>query len=279
MEKFLYWLQGAMDTPTLYGWFHLMWFAILIIECVLIYLFRKKISRKAVNIILLICGILLIIFEIYKQLVFSFQYDPITQKATWDYQWYAFPFQFCSTPMYLMILAGILRKGKVYDCLTSYLATFAFFGGIIVMFYPAGVFVGMIGINIQTMFWHSSMVMIAFLLMATKTIEFRFKTIFKAFFVFLVMLSLAMIMNILWHYYGTEETFNMFYISPYYPCPLAVLGDIYQKTNYFLFLLIYSIGFTLAAFIILCFAILLKKLENYIQYRKSNNQNKTDAEN
>lgn len=268
MEEFLHWLQGTMEKPTWFGWFHILWLCIMIAECVTIYIFRNKMSKKTINLIILCTGIALIIFEIYKQVEMSFRYNGGNGNSTWRYQWYSFPFQFCSTPMYLMVLAGILRKGKTYDCIMSYLATFALFGGLVVMIYPGDVFTKTIGINIQTMFWHSSMFSIGFLILATRSVELNLKTVLKASIVFGIMLALALMMNIAWHYGGIDKTFNMFYISPYYKCPLALLNIIYDKVPYIIFLAIYIIGFMLAATLMMATAILLDKLEKSLHTRK-----------
>ena len=123
--KFLSFLDSEMVEPLPYGWFHLMCFAIVIALCVLCIAFRKKFSAKSINIIMLVTGIVMILFEVYKQVIMNFD-----NGAFEPYAWYIFPFQFCSTPMYLMLLAGILRKGKVYDCVVSYLGTFALFAGL-----------------------------------------------------------------------------------------------------------------------------------------------------
>lgn len=75
MEEFLHWLQGTMTEPTWFGWFHILWICIMIAECIVIYIFRKKISKKILNVLLLSTGLALIIFEIYKQIIFSFNYN------------------------------------------------------------------------------------------------------------------------------------------------------------------------------------------------------------
>jgi len=265
----MHFLQGRMDVPKGFGWFHFLWIGLVILACVFIYIFRGKISRKGVNIALLSFGLVLIVFEIYKQLVFSFNYNAGGGTSSWHFQWYAFPFQFCSTPMYLMIFAGILRKGKVYDCILSYLSTFSLFGGITVMVYTEQVLTSMIGINIQTMFWHSGLVVIAFLLLATKSVKFKWTTVLKASYVFLVMLALALIMNVIWHFCSNlNDTFNMFYISPYFPCSLIILDQIYLKVPYVVFLMTYVIGFVLIAFIIMSIAIGFDKLFEFIRQKR-----------
>ena len=264
--EFLNFLDSEMITPTPYGWFHLMCFAIVIALSVLAVVFRKKISVKTVNIILLVTGIVMIVFEVYKQIIMNFD-----NGAFQPYAWYIFPFQFCSTPMYLMTLAGILRKGKVYDCIISYLGTFSLFAGLAVMFVPTTVFIPTIGINIQTMVVHGGMVVIGVLLLATQTTKVEWKTILKALILFGIMVFVAFIMNIIWHFVGPadEHTFNMFFISPWYNCELPLLQMVQDSTPYPVFLLSYIIGFTACATIVLAAAIGIKKLYKIIKTKNS----------
>jgi len=258
-QGFLRFLKSTMPEPLLYGWFHLIWFTLMVTACVLVFIFRKRISTKTVNRTLLITGIILIILEITKQIIYSFHFDA-NGNVYFSYQPYIFPFQFCSTPMYLMVLAGILRQGKVYDALVSYLATFALIGGLVVMFYPGDVFVETIFINFQTMIWHSSMVVIAFLLFFTRQVALNYWSLLKAGIVFVCMLSIALCLNIAAHFIVPDKTFNMFFIGPFYPCTLALLSIVYQIVPWIVFILLYVILFTLAAGIVLSIAILCDRL-------------------
>ena len=45
------------------------------------------------------------------------------------------------------------------------------------------------------------------------------------------------------------STFNMFFISPYFPCTLPVLSEIYPVVPYPVFLLLYVLGFITLGFI------------------------------
>ncbi len=274
-EKFVHFFQGKMNTPTILGWYHLLCFGIMLLACILIIIFRKKISQKAVRFIVLGIGILLVVLEIIKQLEYSFSWDESSQTASWSYQWYAFPFQFCSTPMYLMVLAGSLPNCKVRDAIYSYLGTFALFAGLCVMCYPGDVFTSTIFINIQTMVWHGSMVVVGILLLSTQAFAIEHKSILKAGIVFLIMLLTALLMDCIWAWAGglqTGQTFNMFYISPYYPCTLPIFDIIYSSTHYILFFLVYVIGFILSAYIFLLVAIGIKKL--YVKIQEKRNINK-----
>ena len=252
-EKILAGLNGQMETPTSYGWFHLMFLFFTILGCVLLVMLaiknrdNEEKAKKTTRIVVLTYAILVILLEIYKQLNFS--YNPTTD--TWSYQWYAFPFQFCSTPMYVALVAGCLKGGKFQEQLYSYLATFSLFGGICVMLYPNDVFIGTIGINIQTMICHGGMVVMGVYLLASGLVKLKFTTIFKAMAIFGGLCSLALIMNIIYHATGGTATFNMFFISPYLPCTLPILSLIFSSVPYPIFLLVYILAFHLLAF--LCF--------------------------
>lgn len=268
--KFLRALKSEMPTPTWFGWYHLLWLGVMFATCVLIYIFRKKIDRKAVNIILLVVGIALVLLEALKQFERSFSIGD--GGPNWHYPPSDFPFQFCSTPMYLMVLSGILRKGKVYDTLLCYLPTYAFFGGALVMIYPLGVYVSSIFINIHTMIWHASMTIVGFTILATRSVAFSIKSVLKATIVFGIMLVMAVLMNVFAHLIVPDEYFNMFFIGPYYPNNFVVLQDIYAHVPWIVFIFIYAFGFFLASLIVMLVAILLEMLVRKIRERDKNIQ-------
>lgn len=260
-EMFLKFLDGRMDTPTLYGWYHLLCLAITVGLCVLVFLKARNISDKTFNLILGLTAGALLLLEVYKQLNFS--YDVSTD--TWSYQWYAFPFQFCSTPMYVMLVASLITNGKVKDSLCSFMATYGLFAGAAVMFYPGDVFISTIGINIQTMIHHGMMVVIGVFMYVSGRAKLSHKTILKALPAFVVLVTIAMTANILYGQFGDpEQTFNMFYISPYYECTLPVLSMFYGQVHYVVFLALYVFGFTLAGYVMSLLAMGTAKLGNLV---------------
>ena len=96
----------------------------------------------------------LLFFEILKQVIYTLQAG--------HYQWYAFPFQFCSVPIYLVPLALLIRNEKIKTALYNFLSFYVLLAGLIVMFYPGDVFTTDVVINFQTMIHHMSMVLIGF---------------------------------------------------------------------------------------------------------------------
>lgn len=234
-----------MKTPQFYGWFHLLWMGITLIVCTLILIFRDKISPKAVDATLIVWGAVLIALEVLKQLTVSFSYK--NGQVVWDYAWWAFPFQFCSCPLYLALPAGILRKGKIKTALQSALASYALFAGIVVMIYPGNVFSSNAFLNVHSMFWHSSMVSVCSLLLATRTVKPCGDNLLKAFVVFFIMAGIALILNVIIKNTIDVPGFNMFFVSPYEPFEVPIVKWIYESVPYPVYLLLYLIGFTAAA--------------------------------
>ena len=206
-----------------------------------------------------ITAVVVTLAELYKQINYSFSY---TNGIDFDYQWYAFPFQFCSTPMYAGLLAGLLRKGKLQDALYAYLATFAVFAGLCVMIYPGDVFVHTLGINIQTVICHGSMICVGVYLFHTGTVKLEHRTILKAMAVFSCTVSIAVVLNEIAHWSGLldREVFNMFFISRHCKPSLPVYSLVQTVVPYPWCLLIYIVAFTLASYLILLLAKAVHKI-------------------
>ena len=251
-------LDTQMETPVPYGWFHI--FSLVLTFGIAVYLCatHKKASSKRVLNVVFYTAITVALLEVYKMINFGFSYE---NGVSFDMPWSSFPWQFCSTPMYVGLLAGIISKGKVHESLCAYLATYAVFAGVCVMFYPVSVFIGAVGINIQTMVCHGSMIYVGIYLLYSGYVKLHYKTLLKAIPVFAVTVGMAVIMNEIAYYSGLLETdsFNMFYISPHQPPHLPVYSLVQEVVAYPWSLILYIGGFTLASFLILSIAMLVKK--------------------
>ena len=181
-KEFLRVLDLGMETPQPYGWFHLLWFVLAIEVGILLCVTHRHGDDRRVRRVVLWVAISVILLEIYKQVNYSFSYEG--DVVTFDYQWYAFPFQFCSMPMYVGLLAGLTKKGRLHRAMCAFLATYAIFAGVCVMFYPVQVFIGTVGINIQTMICHGSMITVGIYLLYTGYVKTNLRTLFRAMAVF-----------------------------------------------------------------------------------------------
>lgn len=255
-------LDAEMTEPQPYGWFHWLWIFITGVSTVLLCKFFKPATAKPVIALVLVTSVVVALLEIYKQLSFTFSVSE--GKIVSDYQWYAFPFQFCSTPMYIGLLAGIFRKGKLHEALCAYLASFAVVAGIIVMLVPTTVFVGTIGINIQTMVCHGSMIVIGVYLLYTGYVKTTLSSLLKAVSVFAACFSLAILMNELVYLTGfldkNADEFNMFFVSRHCDPSLPVFSSVQAVVPYPVSLVIYVLAFTAMAAMIIYGAKLVKRV-------------------
>lgn len=244
-------LWAKMETPTMYSWFHLLMLALCLGGCALVVIFRKKIDERRFRIMTGIFLAVVVALEIVKQINFS--YNPETDK--WAYQWYAFPFQFCSSPYFVWPFVLFVKNEKVKKCLYAFIGTFNFFGGLVNMFYPATVFIGDVVINIQTQVHHGLMLVLGVAVYACGLVEKKPKALLDASIVFGVLIAVAIVLNeVMYPIVGQEHSFNMFYISRHYDCSLPLLEMFWKVENppmpYICFLLIYIVGFVLIGAII-----------------------------
>lgn len=251
-EKFLTDLSMGMDMPKSYGWFHLMFVFLTIVASVALCCRQRDAKDKTVRAICLVGWLLMVVGEVLKQIVYT--YSIVDGAVVADFQWYAFPYQLCSTPLYVLPLVIFLKDGLVRDAATAYMIAFSIFGGLCVYVFPGDVFSNFAVVSLQTMVHHGLQIVLGVYLASRYRAKLNYKYYLKGGAVFVALLIVAMIMNITVHNAlvgaGIDETFNMFYISPYFDCTLPILSLIYPKVPYPVFLAIYVVGFIAAAAII-----------------------------
>jgi len=241
-----------MPEPHSFGWFHFLWLGLFALALFALVRLRNKDSERGFRSFSLSLGVLILLLDIYKQIVFS--YDAATDE--WAYAWSSFPFQFCSTPMYILPLVAFLKEGKLRNALCCFLATFGFVGGFAVLLYPETVLISVIGVNIQTAVHHSGMVLYAVYLFITKRVKADFSTVKAALPVFLICCSAALFLNLL---YGDGKAFNMFFIAPNGEYIVPILHLLFSRLPYIVYLVCYLVFFTLAAYLVALFFKLFEK--------------------
>ena len=260
LERLLYALQVEMTEPEPYGWFHLLWIGFIIISIVILFKFRKNSSDKQLKVVLGTYGIIALILEIIKQLMWSFNYDVINNIVTWDYQWYAAPFQLCTTPIFVSIICLFLKNGKIRTALLSYLAFITIIGSFMTVILPADCLVEDIIINIHTMWLHCGSLVVSVYLLMNGIVKLKKENLISAAKVFIIFVAIAEILNI--SIYNSNilngETFNMFYISPYFTSSLPVFDIIQQNVPFIIYLGIYILAIILASIIVYSISYLIK---------------------
>lgn len=230
--------------PVSYGWYHIVWLIIMIAVSVILCLTLAKKHDKAIdNKVIFIFGVLLVAIELYKQIFFTLDEG--------HYQWYAFPFQFCSVPMYFAFIAPLIKKEKIQDAMYKFIAIYGLLAGLAVMAYPGTCFhTDYVTILLHTMIWHASMVIMGIYLIVSRRYCSNIKDITKevmpATIIFSGLVIFALLVNIIGYklYFGTDkniynDTLYLMYISPYYSNPFPILGAIKEKVPYVVFFLLY----------------------------------------
>ena len=248
-ERIIYALQKEIETPVSFGLYHLCCLTIVILLTIWLCIRFRDANDKTVRRILCIAWACMLIAEIYKQIVFSM--DVTNGIAEWSYSWYSFPYQFCSTPLYVLPLA-VFCRGRIQKSALVYLATFSLFGGLAVMIYPGDVFIRTLGVDIQTMLHHGLQVIIGIFLAVHSRKKLSLRHFLRAVPLFVVAVGIALGLNLgVYHAFAARDgdipTFNMFFISPYFDCTLPIVGSVYGAVPYPVFLLVYILGFCTAA--------------------------------
>ena len=244
-ERFVLAISATMDTPPMYGWLHLLFLGLTVLLTVLLLVLFQNADRRTERRILLAVWLTMLLAELYKQLVVSMTVED--GVAVWEYVWFYFPFQLCSTPLFVLPLAFLLPEGRVHRAAVSFLASFALFGGLVVMLYPASVLYHVIGVNFQTLIHHGLQV-VSGIYLAARYRRASFSRFFSsATLTFLCLFSIALLSNVVFRSKGL----NMFYIGPYAPPPLEFLEELFRAIPYPLFLASYILLFTLVAALVL----------------------------
>lgn len=258
--KFLEFLENEMPVPGNYGWFHIVSLILIIGVIAVLIIFARNVSDKKFRGIVLGAWIIMALLEIYKQVIYTYRVVGGTLEVS--YQWYAFPFQFCSSPLYVLPFIALLKDGKVRNALMAFASTFMLFGGLAVMFYPNDVFCPTIGINIQTMIHHGFQLAIGVYIAVYNRKKLSIKFMWPAVIVFGCFAVVAIALNEIVHAAVPDQTFNMFFISRHYGCTLPILSTFYSDPAnpmlpYPAFLILYLIGFCFVALVIYTFEWLL----------------------
>ena len=245
-------LYYEVETPAIFGSFHIISIIVCLAAIVLAVATLKNASEKTFRRFIFGVWVVLVLGEIYREICFSL--DLNDGVFTWDYAWYQFPFQLCSSPLYALPFIAFLKDGKLRDGFLSFMQLWSFFGGAAVMVYAGDVLCCYGGINIQSMVHHGAQALVG-VLIAVRNVKKMDKHYFlRGFGVYLGFLTVAMTLNIVGYHLltanGMDDTFNMFFISPYFNCTLPILSDIHAATSWFVLFPLYVIGFVIVALII-----------------------------
>jgi len=248
----LFIFQTEIETPKAWSLFHLLWIGLVALATFLLVKFFGKCSDKTYRKIALIMWIIFLAFEIYKQIIFFWfggDHGEIVQNP--HYQWYIFPFQFCSTPFYILPFVAFMKDGKVRDAILLFCSTFVMIGGILVYLMPETVYIDNLGICIQTMMHHGMQIVFGVFTFVRYKEKFKLKNYPFVIAVFGVFVAIAIILNeIFFAIIPEDQTCNLFFINRHYETSLPVFNAIQPNVPYVVFVFLYVFAFSLGGFLL-----------------------------
>ncbi len=163
------------------------------------------------------CGCLMLLSEIWKQYTLTF----IIGHGT--YNWWYFPFQLCSIPMYVCLVFPFLSSERIQGMLLTFLMDFGLLGGIFTFFDTTGMYYSLPALTFHSFAWHILLIILGFYAGLTGRADESWKGFAGSSAVFLACCLLATGFNLAFYPFGR---INMFYISPHYRMGQIVFRDI-----------------------------------------------------
>lgn len=253
------------ERPTVFGWYHIMWLIIMIISCVVVSLtLSKKRNKKIDENFIFAVGLGLVILEVLKQC--------FKVCANGYFNWNDVPLQFCSIPIFVAFTSKFIKNQKIKETLYGFLATYGFLAGLLVMIYPGSVYnTDYLPMLIHSMIWHTAMVIMGLHLIISRSYGKNIKELYAPTILLVGLVFSALIINIIAQgaYFGIPGVdfhgdFNLFYISPYYDCPLPILGDVIKENLPFpVFFVVYLIAFILGVLLVWGIVYCIKKVRKH----------------
>lgn len=249
MNEFTEWLSDIlhatafeMTPPTAYGAFHLT-FAIVGFAVSLLLAWKlRNIGGKRCRILIFSVGAFLIACELYKQLFYYFCIGEV------GYKWWIFPFHLCSVPMYLCVIAPIIKQGAISKAMYSFMMIYNLMGGFITFFEPSGINLSYWGLTLHAYTWHMTLVFVGLFLAFSGLGGKTIRDYWWASGTFVVLCVMAFCINLIfWDVSGGD--INMFFVGPK-NSSLVVFKDIAKNFGWYVSTLLYVPAVCLGAYIV-----------------------------
>ncbi len=213
--------------------------------------------NNSIDRILAVSGWILIITEIYKQL---FLYHIVNNGA---YDWWYFPFQLCSVPMYLCVLLP-LTVGRLRDAFLTFMATFTFVSASAALAFPEDFLRTYVTLTVHGFVWHGVLLFISLFILFSHQADLSRRGFARAAGLFILLSAAAILINILSEsrmakahsaHIIPNNYAAMFYMNPYHISPQPVVGTVQEMTCIPLGLALYALAVISAAGLVcICFS-------------------------
>jgi len=240
MEMLLDKLATPMVPPPAYGWFHILYTLGGFALCALAAWRLRKVSDRTARAILFTIGAVLAVSEVMKQV--------LCIRLSDGYPWGDFPFQLCSVPMYMCLIAPWLKPGKVQRSMYSFMVLYNLLGGAIAFAEPSGLLLDRWFFTVHALAWHMLLVFIGLFLCMSDRGGTRKGDYAGATEVFVALCALAFGMNCFVQL-ALDGNMNMFFVGPG-DSPIVVFKQFSQWFGWYVNTFIYIGAVCLGAYIV-----------------------------
>lgn len=239
-----------MTPPVLYGPFHLIaafggsaiailaaWRFSSINNCNT----NNRDNRRSFDQIMLVSGVILLIGELYKQLM---NFYIVNNHA---YDWWIFPFQLCSLPLYLCPLLILIHNEKRHRILCTFLLDFNMMGAVATFIDPSGIFHPYWTLTLHGILWHLMLIFVGFVIIFSRKADLTTKGFLRTLPLFAFFCLAAEVLNSILHRFSAA---NLFYISPWEMSTQLLFGDIDRTLGRPVGILLYILAMIAGAWLI-----------------------------
>lgn len=240
-DGFFYMTAWQMIPPKPYSAFHLLIGAAGLVSAVLAARFvaGKSLFRREPSRVLFKCGLTLFALELYKQGFLFFV------ENGGRYDWWYFPFQLCSIPMYLCLIYP--HGGRFSGMMAAFIQDFGLLGGVMALLEPSGLMHPYWTMTLHGFLWHFILVFAALFCAFSRITDRSLRGFLETLPLFFGCCLTAILINTV---LGPTANADMFYISPYSPSSQVVFHQISLALGIFPGILIYIAAMVLGAFLI-----------------------------
>lgn len=242
MDSFFESIAIPMERIPSYGTFHILYTLISFALCGLIAWKLRHVFDKAAGRILFTLGLILSLSEVFKQLLYYFAIQDNS------YSWGDFPFQLCSVPMYLCLIAPWLKPGKLQRGMYSFMVLYNLLGGAIAFTEPSGLLLDRWFLTIHALAWHTLLVFIGLFICFSKRGGNQKSDYVGATRTFIALCGVAFLLNCFVQFV-LKKGINMFFVGPG-NSPLVVFSQFSEWFGWYINTPIYIFAVCLGAYLI-----------------------------
>lgn len=263
LDTFFESVAWPMTPPPPYGAFHILYTLIGFAVCGFAAWKLRGVKDKTAGWILFGFGALLGISEVFKQF---FYYFVVMEN---QYSWEDFPFQLCSIPMYLCLIAPWLKPGKLQRGMYSFMVLYNLLGGAISFVEPSGLLHEHWFLTVHSLAWHMLLVFIGLFICFSKRGGNQKSDYVGATYTFVALCGIAFVLNLLvQNVIGSYM--NMFFVGPG-NSPIAVFSLFSEWFGWYINTLIYVPIVCLGAYLIFLLIYFLQNRKLPVRQKQARN--------